>query len=59
MFENAIEQKLYLFVDPYSGYHFQALYYLEELFDIHVKADIFHEYLQNRNGDTLFLSVLT
>jgi hypothetical protein len=56
-FEKAIEQKLFHFADPYSGYHFQALYYLEELFDIRVKADTFHEYLQNRDGDTLFLSV--
>jgi len=54
-FEEAVERKLFEFAQPYSRYHHQALYFLEELYNIQVQANMYAEYVEDRYGNKLFI----
>ena len=55
LFATATEKKLFELVFG-DWYNHQALYYLGELFNVHVNADISHEWLQNRDGEIFYLT---
>jgi hypothetical protein len=61
LFEQAVEKKLFEFAEPYCRYHNQALYFLEELYDIKLQiegqedSELYVEYIQDRYGTKLLI----